>query len=108
METTLSPLAPFAVPWTRALRLTFTYEGEKVDILSQQSIDMIVPAPATAPPQQGQSGCWSELRDANDRPLYSAVLHNPIRSIVEDYSKETQAINPKEVIHPKGCFVLLV
>ena len=77
--------------WNRTLRLTFSYEGSNVRLVSSQSIDMKPPPAEPEPIQKGQSGFWYELTDAHGRQLYQRVVHNPIRMEDEIYSSEPNA-----------------
>lgn len=60
-----------------ALRLTFSYKDDVVQLVSTNEVNMVVPqgdAPARAPEQ----GFWAELHDASGRSLFRRVLHGPI------------------------------
>jgi hypothetical protein len=95
--------------WNRTLRLTFSYEGSIVRLVSSQSIDMKPPPAEPAPIQKGQSGFWYELTDAHGRQLYQRVVHNPIRWEDEIYSAEPNApILRQKIADPRGTFELLV
>jgi hypothetical protein len=91
------------------LRVTFTYEGDRVQVANVQRIDMIAPPAVTAPPEPDQTGFWFEVRDSKGQLLHHQVLHNPIRTDVEVFSDEPgrsmYRVPSKQV---KGEFTLLV
>jgi hypothetical protein len=94
---------------SRTLRLTFSYEGGTVRLVSRMSVDMIAPAASPTPIREGQSGFWYELRDRSGRVLYQRALHNPIRIESEVYPvDQTQPIRHVPVNRPRGNFDLLV
>jgi hypothetical protein len=106
------PDSPFALPPVappQTWRFTFAYRGDQVRLVSQQSVEMLTPAPATPSPQSGESGFWAELRDVNDASLSFRVLHDPFRAVIESYSPgPTPAIRPREVSQREGTFVVLL
>ena len=95
--------------WNRTLRLTFSYEGSTVRLVSSQSIEMTPPPAEPEPIKEGQAGFWYELVDPDGRQLYQRVVHNPIRVEDEIYSSEPNAaILRKKIEVPHGSFELLV
>jgi hypothetical protein len=109
MEQKDRPSAPPPGAPAQTLRLTFAYDGVQVNLVSQQTVQMITPAPTTAPPQPGQSGFWAELRDANDQPVCFRVLHDPFRAVTEAYSPGPKSvIRPREAVRRQGTFVVLL
>lgn len=92
----------------RTLRLIFEYEGDKISLVSRQSVSMI-PPPSTGRAVEGQSGFWYELRDGEDRPVYQRITQNPIRFDSEIFTGDPdESIRRQEIPSPKGTFVLLV
>ncbi len=96
----------------RAVRLTFSYEGPAVKLVSQERVEMIVPP---SDPLQGigkQKGFWAVLRDKQDRALYRQVIHNPTRNDAEifpDLEEDPDAgISRAPAPKRKGIFVVLV
>jgi hypothetical protein len=89
--------------------MVFSFDGDQVSLVSQESVEMVVPPSDTIPSAAGQKGFWYELRDAQDRPLYRRVMHQPMREDVEVFSddpKQTVARQPAP--DRKGVFVVLV
>ena len=103
------PTMPPAEQRHRAVRLIFSFDGEHIQLVSQQSVDMTVPPSDPLHESAGRKGFWYELHDAQDRPLYRRVMHNPMGDDVEAFSDD-----PKQTIsrHPrpnrKGVFVVVV
>jgi hypothetical protein len=92
-----------------ALRLTFSYDGERVELVSRQRVQMTLPASHPLDEGEGQSGFWFTLRAEDGRPLYRRVSQSPIRVDAEVFSPEpTQNIQRVAIAHPRGRFVLLV
>lgn len=96
-------------PGGHALRLTFSYEGNSVALVSSQPVDMILPPSHSLEPAQNETGFWYTLTDAGGRVVYRRVIHNPIRLDREVFSPDKQqSLHRQTVQNPKGTFVLLV
>src|SRR5271166_4139570 len=72
----------------RAIRLVFSFDGGQVSLLSQQSVEMVLPSSDPVEGTEDRTGFWYELRDAQDRPVYRKVIHNPMREDVEVFSDD--------------------
>ena len=93
----------------RAVRLIFEYEGDRISLVSTQTVEMIVPPSDPYPVMKQESGFWYELKDGDDKTLYRRVVHNPIRRTVELRSDDPdRPFTRQEVKIPLGTFVLLV
>ena len=93
----------------RTLRLTFSYEGSAVRLVSRQSVEMITPPASSVPIREGQTGFWYELRDQEGHLFYQRAVENPIRFDVEVFSDDPkQSISRQKVDNPRGTFVLFV
>ena len=46
----------------RAVRLTFTYEGDEVCLVSRQPVEMIAPPTDRLSRYEGEQGFWIEVR----------------------------------------------
>lgn len=97
------------------LKLTFAYEGGDIQLRSRQLLrkrpppsDALLPsAPSDARPaakrwwelwnraaphrSTERAGFWVELQDASGRSLYRQVMHTPIKSHVELFSRDHRA-----------------
>ena len=93
----------------KAMRLTFSYDGDDVKLLSQQRTDMIVPPSDTVQGYGKYKGFWAEVRSGSDKTLYRTVMHNPTKNDAEVFpelpgGEITREPAPKR----KGVFVVLV
>jgi hypothetical protein len=114
----------------RALRLTFTYEGAKIDLANRQVVDrptqpsapLLEPRPREADKEQaatgqsgpeqerkprGQSGFWIELHGRQGRALYRLVMSNPIAFRAE-VADEGGGFTSVTIDNPRGQFFVLV
>jgi hypothetical protein len=109
----------------KALRLTFSYEGDKIALVDRQVVDrptqpsapLLEPrpresgkAPAGADEERrprGQSGFWVELHSRQGRAVYRLVMANPIafRAEVPD---EGGGFTNVTLDNPRGQFFVLV
>ncbi len=94
---------------SRTLRLTFSYEGSNVRLVSRQSVEMIPPQGDAAATRQGQAGFWYEVRDEKDNTLFRRIVQNPIRFAAEIRSEDPERpLSWQDVSEPRGEFVLLM
>lgn len=96
----------------KAVRLTFSYDGPSVKLVSQERVEMTVPPSDPLTGFAKRKGFWAELRDKKDKTLYRQVIHNPTRNDAEvfpdpDESPE-QSISREAAPKRKGVFVVLV
>lgn len=93
----------------KAMRLTFSYDGDKVKLISQQAVDMMVPPSDPVKGYQKQKGFWAELKSVQDKTLYRHVMHNPTRNDAEVFSDDRdQSISREPAPKRKGLFVIVV
>lgn len=91
----------------RAVRLTFTYEGDEVRLVNQRSLEMI--APPGDELSGREQGFWVEVRDGKDEALHRLVMQDPIRRDVEVFSPDPeQSPYRAPVEEPSGIFVVVV
>lgn len=93
----------------KAMRLTFSYNGDDVKLLSQQHTEMIVP-PSDAVKGYGKyKGFWAELRSGSDKTLYRSVMHNPTKNDAEVFPETPgEGISREPAPKRKGVFVVVV
>jgi hypothetical protein len=92
----------------KAMRLTFSYDGDDVKLLSQQRAEMIVPA-SDALKGYGQRGFWAELKSGSDQTLYRTVMHNPTKNDAEVFpGAPDEDISRVPAPKRKGVFVVVV
>lgn len=101
---------PEARSYSRALRLTFEYEGSNVKLVSIQSVDMILPPSHPLEPKEELAGFWFTLTDAQGKAVYRRILHNPISYDREVFSNDPAfpSLQRVPIPKPKGTFVMLV
>lgn len=93
----------------RTLRLTFAYDKSDVQLVSRQTVDMMLPPPSPTALREGQTGFWYELRDQEEHILYQRAVQNPIRFDEEIFTDDLkQSITRQPVDDPRGIFTLLV
>jgi hypothetical protein len=93
----------------KAMRLTFSYDGDDVKLLSQQRTEMTVP-PSDAVKGYGKyKGFWAELRSGTDKTLYRSVMHNPTKNDAEIFPETPgESISREPAPKRKGVFVVVV
>ena len=92
----------------KAMRLTFSYDGNDVKLLSQQRTEMIVP-PSDALKGYGEKGFWAELKSGSNKTLYRTVMHNPTKNDAEVFPETPGGqISREPVPKRKGVFVVVV
>lgn len=92
-----------------AMRLTFSYTGDEVKLVSQQAVNMVVPPTDPVKNFKRQKGFWAELKSEKDKTLYRQVLHNPTRNDAEVFSDDPyQSISREPAPERKGVFVVVV
>ena len=92
----------------KAMRLTFSYDGNNVKLLSQQSIEMIVPS-SDVLKGYGQKGFWAQLKSEREQTLYITVMHNPTKNDDEVYQETPGGeISRQPAPKRKGVFVVVV
>lgn len=93
------------------MRLTFSYDGDNVKLISQQRTEMVVPASDPVTGFKKQKGFWAELKNDRDKTLYRRVMHNPTRNDAEvfpDPNTPGQGISRAPTPKRKGVFVVVV
>ena len=94
---------------SKAMRLTFAYDGDDVKLLSQQPTEMIVPSTDALKGYGTQKGFWAELRSGSDKTLYRTVMHNPTKNDAEVFpGTPDESISRVPAPKRKGVFVVVV
>lgn len=92
-----------------AVRLTFTYEGDEVRLVSRQPVEMIIPPTDALSGYEGEQGFWVEVRSGQDETLHRRVMDDPLRQDVEIFSPDPeQSVARTPVEKPSGIFTVLV
>jgi len=93
----------------KAMRLTFSYDGDDVKLISQQRAEMMVPPSDPLKGYGKHKGFWAELKNERDKTLYRHVMHNPTRNDAEVFPETPgQSISREPAPKRKGVFVVVV
>jgi len=93
----------------KAMRLTFSYDGNDVKLLSQKRTEMIVPSTDAVKGYGTHKGFWAELRSARDKTLYRTVMHNPTKNDAEVFpGTPNEGISRVPAPDRTGVFVVVV
>lgn len=99
-----------------AVRLTFAYEGDSVQLANARVVAMTPPPSDPVDGYQGQVGFWLELRDQTGKTTYRQILHDPMPSYrevpgspsthtaISERSGIFQAVVP---VAPRGSVIVL-
>src|SRR5687767_545208 len=74
-----------------ALRLTCTYEGEKITVISRERLEMVTQASDALEDFDQKIGFWLELRGSQGELLYRQVLDDRFRSDIEVFQDPNEA-----------------
>jgi hypothetical protein len=93
----------------KAMRLTFSYDGDDVKLISQQRAEMMVPPSDPLKGYGKHKGFWAELKNERDKTLYRHVMHNPTRNDAEVFPETPgESISREPAPKRKGVFVVVV
>jgi hypothetical protein len=93
----------------KAMRLTFSYNGDDVKLISQQRTEMSVPSSDAVKGYGTHKGFWAELRSGSDKTLYRTVMHNPTKNDAEVFPESPgEPISREPAPKRKGVFVVVV
>ncbi len=90
----------------KVLRLTFDYEGDRVQLVSSQPVDMTLVGWDPFDGAAEGNGFWAELADPGGDVLYRRVLQDPTHG-AEAFSADGE-ITRSSAARRKGTFVVLV
>jgi hypothetical protein len=93
----------------RAIRLTFAYKGNKIELTDADRIAMSVPPTDPFEGSQPTTGFWLELRGGNERTLFRRMMHDPIgydREIFPD--RPGGEIIRRPIASPEGVFSVVI
>lgn len=90
-----------------ALRLTFAYEGRRVELVDVQPVDAVAPEPP--PSARGRAGLWLELTERRGRPVFRRVLSDSLGESVELLSGDPEHPFERATVEdPSGTFQVMV
>ena len=73
------------ISYTHTLRITFAYDGPKLEIKRVQRVAMLAPAALSTSPAENQTGYWLEVRDREGAILYHRPMHDPLHRHIESF-----------------------
>ena len=92
----------------RAVRVTFSYRGDHIDVVDVQRVVMFVP-PGDAPAHDTQSGFWLELRDRRGDVVHRQIMDHPMSSDYEVFPADGRGpIVRQPVARREGAFTVVV
>ncbi len=90
-------------------RLTFTYDGTDVRLVSEQRVDMILPPSHPTDLLARQGGFQVILRDDRGVPIYGRVIPTPFQFDREVFDDDpARSVRRVPEARPRGTFVVLV
>ena len=93
----------------KAMRLTFSYNGDDVKLLSQERTEMTVPPSDQVKGYAKHKGFWAELKSGSDKTLYRTVMHNPTKNDAEVFPESPGGVISRQPAPKrKGVFVVVV
>jgi hypothetical protein len=92
----------------RAIRLTFSYQRNKIELTEADRIAMNVPPSDQIEATQSVTGFWLELRGADERTLFRRIMHDPIPYDQEIFSDQSGEIVRRPVASPYGIFTVVI
>lgn len=93
----------------QAMRLTFSYSGNQVKLVSQEPVDMKVLPSDELEGYEEHKGFWAELKNKQNKTVFRRVMHNPTRNDAEVFSDDPeQSISRQPTPGRKGMFVVVV
>ncbi len=93
----------------KAVRLTFSYQGNQVKLVSQQPVDMTIPPSDELQGYAEHKGFWAELKNKQNKTVFRRVLHNPTRNDAEVFPDDSEhSISRQPTPDRKGVFVVVV
>lgn len=70
-------------------RLTFRFDGRRIDLVRRERLEKIAPGTTTEAPTAGEnSGAWLELVDRSGGRLFHRLLGDPLRTRAEHHSPD--------------------
>ena len=94
----------------RSLRLIFEFDGDQVNLVSRQPVDMLAPSSESLDDLGDQAGSWAEVHSREGAVLHRQVLHNPLNAI----GSEVFSSDPQESLRrvtrrrQQGAFTVVV
>jgi hypothetical protein len=92
-----------------SLRLIFEYDGDQVNLVSRQPVDMVAPSSEPLEDFSDRRGSWVELLAPDGAALHRQVLHDPIRTSSEVFGPESEGgLRRVARTRRRGAFTVVV
>jgi hypothetical protein len=92
-----------------SIRLIFEYEGDRVRLISQQPVDMVVTGFDLPPTNQAHAAYHVEARDENEKTLARVPARGAMESSAEVFPEHPgEPIIRHDVKVPKGAFTVVI
>ena len=92
---------------SRATRLIFEYDGDRVRVVQQTSVDIAAATLPSAAPDQ--IGVFVDVRDAGNRTLARVPAPHALSTSIEAFPEEhDQQFSRRDVATPSGAFTVVV
>jgi hypothetical protein len=89
----------------RAIRFIFEYEGERLRLVTQQTVDMVVPL--AAPAGADAPGYYLDARDSQERTLARVAAHGAFTRSAEVFpERHDDPITRIDVERQRGAFTV--
>jgi hypothetical protein len=93
----------------RAIRLTFSYEGNNIKLISKQNMEKVLHPPVQNYIQENRTGSWYELSDDQQHLLHRQIIDNPIKVDAEVFSDNTtESITRHGLSDIRGAFSIVI
>jgi len=93
----------------KAIRLTFSYEGDNITLVSRQKVDKFLPSSALSVNPPVSSKSWFELSDPQRNLIHTRSLDNLIKKDMEVFSEDpNNSIHRQKIPDIKGTFSILI
>jgi hypothetical protein len=100
---------PATGPRPRAVRLTFSFNDDVVQLAERRPVEAIAPPTDPVSGHTGQAGAWIELRSSDAQTRYRRVMDDPFRQDAEVFSPDpVQSIARAPQARRSGTFSVLV
>jgi hypothetical protein len=93
----------------RAVRLTFSYRGDAIELLAVQRVNMFVPPSDPLEDRTPRSGFWLELRDAAGGLVFRLGMHDPIAGNYEVFPADPRGEIVRQPVQARaGAFSVVI
>ena len=93
----------------KAVRLIFAYDGDNIELVSQQPVNMMVPDSDEINDKVSLNGAWLELKNNKNKTIHQQILHDAFRYDTEVFSDDPKvSVSRIPASNPKGAFTVLI